>query len=336
MQASSAVSRSCLQPRQHGLRLGVAEARVELEHLGPARGHHQAGVQDAAEGSAALLEAVDDRLVHVAHDLGGARRVDARHRGVAAHAAGVRPGVAFADALEVLRRRHRDRRARRRTARAATAPRPRGTPRPARARPASPKRRSTKKSRSASLASAGDWAMITPLPAARPSAFSTAGYEAQSICASACSYEVNSTQDGGRARRPRASAPSRTPCCPRCARPRRAGRTRAGPRASSASTTPATSGASGPTIVRSTCSSRRQAHDAVDVLGRDVEAARVGGDAGVARRAQHLGRARAAQQRAHDRVLAAAAADDQDLSVRHCDPLPRDVAGDARAEHDER
>ena len=51
----------------------------------------------------------------------------------------------------------------------------------------------------------------------------------------------------------------------------------------------------------------------------DVEAARVGGDAGVAGRAQHLRRARAAQQRAHDRVLAPAAADDQHArSRRHC------------------
>ena len=73
-----------------------------------------------------------------------------------------------------------------------------------------------------------------------------------------------------------------------------------------------------------------QPHEAVDVLGRHVEAARVARDAGVAGRAQHLGRARAAPQRAHDRVLAAAAADDQDPSLRHCGSLIRDVAGDRR------
>ena len=39
-----------LEPRQHRLRLGVAEAAVELEHLGPGGGQHQPGVEDAVEG----------------------------------------------------------------------------------------------------------------------------------------------------------------------------------------------------------------------------------------------------------------------------------------------
>ena len=62
----------------------------------------------------------------------------------------------------------------------------------------------------------------------------------------------------------------------------------------------------------------RQAHDALDILGRNVDAARVSGDARVAGRAQHLRSPRAAQQRADDRVLAPAAAGDQHAGRGHC------------------
>ena len=50
-----------------------------------------------------------------------------------------------------------------------------------------------------------------------------------------------------------------------------------------------------------------------DVVGGDVEQAGVLRDAGVARRAQQLGLLRRAAERAHERVLAAAGADDEDL-----------------------
>ena len=56
----------------------------------------------------------------------------------------------------------------------------------------------------------------------------------------------------------------------------------------------------------------RRAGERLDVAGADVEHARVAQDAGVARGAEHLGALRGAQQRAHDRVLAPAAADDED------------------------
>ena len=52
------------QARQHGLRLGVAEAAVELEHLRPVGGHHQPRVEHAVVRRAAPSQLVDDRLVH--------------------------------------------------------------------------------------------------------------------------------------------------------------------------------------------------------------------------------------------------------------------------------
>ena len=51
----------------------------------------------------------------------------------------------------------------------------------------------------------------------------------------------------------------------------------------------------------------------LDVVGGDGDGARVGRDARVAGRAQHLGALGRAQQGADDRVLAPAAADDEDL-----------------------
>ena len=52
------------------------------------------------------------------------------------------------------------------------------------------------------------------------------------------------------------------------------------------------------------------------VAGADVEQARVARDAGVAGRAEHLGLLRRAPERADDRVLAPARADDEDLHDR--------------------
>ena len=59
----------------------------------------------------------------------------------------------------------------------------------------------------------------------------------------------------------------------------------------------------------------RRRDDAFGVLGGDLEAAGVGRDPGIARSAQHLARLRRARERAHDRVLASPAADDQDLQT---------------------
>ncbi len=56
--------------------------------------------------------------------------------------------------------------------------------------------------------------------------------------------------------------------------------------------------------------------DSVDVIGSDVEQPRIPRDAGVAGRAQQLVLPSRALQRKHDRVLAPASADDQDLHAR--------------------
>jgi len=90
------------EAEEDGLGFGVAEAGVELEDHGAARGHHETDEEDSAKGSAFLCHAVDDFLGYVVDDpageLGGGEGVG----GVGAHAAGVGAGVAFADALVVL------------------------------------------------------------------------------------------------------------------------------------------------------------------------------------------------------------------------------------------
>ena len=92
------------QPGKDGLRLRVAEAHVVLEHPGAGDRHHQARVEDAVEGRAAIRHRGDDRTVDQVGDLLHAVGADAGHRRVAAHAAGVRPLVAVEDSLVVLRR----------------------------------------------------------------------------------------------------------------------------------------------------------------------------------------------------------------------------------------
>ena len=156
--------------------------------------------------------------------------------------------------------------------------------------------------------------MITPLPAARPSAFSTRRVGGARRSRSSASSRVAS--DGVRGGRDAGLAPSAS--LARTFEPSSSAAAALGPNAampasSSASTTPATSGASGPTTTRSTRARRRRGDDRVDVVGGDIEAAGVGGDPGVAGRAEQLRRVRRAGQRADDRVLAPAAADDEDL-----------------------
>ena len=96
-----------VEQRQENLRLGVAEAGVELEDHRAFVGEHQAGVQHAAIRGPVARHPPRDRL----EDLGDCalERVAAepRHRGEGAHAAGVRPGVPDAEPLVVARRRQR-------------------------------------------------------------------------------------------------------------------------------------------------------------------------------------------------------------------------------------
>ena len=124
------------------------------------------------EGDAAPRHRGDDRLVHRVDDLLDLLGTDPRHRRVAAHAAGVRPLVAVEDPLVVLGRGEWDdvlavaEREQRELFTLEELLQHDGR---------CPKRRSVKNTSTASRASASLAQMITPLPAASPSALSTAG-----------------------------------------------------------------------------------------------------------------------------------------------------------------
>ena len=99
-----------LQAHHHRLRFRIAEAHVELDHLRRAGGvDHQPGVEEAGERHAVGDHAAHGRLDHLAHHARVHFGRDHRRRRIRAHAAGVRAGVAVADALVVLRGRHRQR-----------------------------------------------------------------------------------------------------------------------------------------------------------------------------------------------------------------------------------
>ena len=93
-----------VEQRHQGLGLRVAEARVELDHLHPARGQREAGVQQPGERRAAARHLVDGRLQHPGEHVLDETLRRPRERRVGAHAAGVRAPVAVEDALEVLGR----------------------------------------------------------------------------------------------------------------------------------------------------------------------------------------------------------------------------------------
>ena len=94
------------QHREQGLRLGVAEAAVELEHVGRSVGRdHQAGVEHSLVRRPPGRHLVQRGHQHLAaHPLDELLGGEA-HRAVGAHAARVGPRVALAQALVVLRRR---------------------------------------------------------------------------------------------------------------------------------------------------------------------------------------------------------------------------------------
>ena len=290
---------------------GSPKRQLNSSTLGPSRGHHQPGVEDAVVGRPAARERLDDGPVDEVGELLDALGVETRARASSCpsrrcwarrrrrrSACSPAPGPAGATFSPVAERQQRellalevlledDRRSRRSAAR----------------------RRTTS---TASRASSSVAQMITPLPAASPSAFSTAGRRRTETCSSASS-RLRSTACAAVGTPASAISSLAWSFEPSSRAASALGPKAAIPASSSASTRPATSGASGPTTTRSTASSRAAATSAVDVLGADVEAARVGRDPGVAGRAEDLGRARGARQRAHDRVLAPAASDDEDL-----------------------
>src|SRR5438128_6909152 len=88
------------EQRDDRLRLGIPETAIGLEDARPRVGQHQAGVERTDERRPAPRELLEHGAVDAVHDL---LRVDALDGRVRAHAARVRPRVAVADALEVLR-----------------------------------------------------------------------------------------------------------------------------------------------------------------------------------------------------------------------------------------
>ena len=94
-----------VQAGQQGLRLGVAEPGVELEHPRPVGRHHQPRVERAREGRPPALHLGDHRPVDPVEQLVGQRVGDVGHRRDRAHPPRVGPGVALADRLVVPRRR---------------------------------------------------------------------------------------------------------------------------------------------------------------------------------------------------------------------------------------
>ena len=96
-----------LDEREHGLRLGVAEAHVVLDQARSVGGQHQPGEDHADVRGARRGEVVEDGLDELGDQVVGV--VGHRCRRVGAHAAGVRPGVALAETLVVLGEWERDR-----------------------------------------------------------------------------------------------------------------------------------------------------------------------------------------------------------------------------------
>ena len=97
-----------VEPGEHDLGLGVAEPRVELDDPDALRRDDEPAVEEADERGALGLERADrrqrDRVEHLVDErrLGTPAVGEPGQRRVGAHAAGVRAGVAVADALVVL------------------------------------------------------------------------------------------------------------------------------------------------------------------------------------------------------------------------------------------
>ena len=94
------------KPGEHHLGLRVPKPTVELEHVGrTVRRQHQPGVQHALVGRALRRHLAQHGLEHLAAHPRQQRRRGHAHRGVGAHPAGVRAGVALSEPLVILRRR---------------------------------------------------------------------------------------------------------------------------------------------------------------------------------------------------------------------------------------
>ena len=216
------------------------------------------------------------------------RVVEPRHRRVGAHPAGVRPGVAVADPLEVLRRAERDDAGGRRRARTARPRRPRAAPRSRR------RRRTPCTARSASSSSSAVRQTKTPLPDGEP-----VGLD-----------DARRARDGQRRGRRHAGRPQHLlrerlrPFDPRG----RGARAEDGDavRGAARRRRPRRVAPSGPITTRSVAERHREAEQPVAVVGAHRVAAAERRDAGVAGRGVQLGQAAGsarAARRARARAL---------------------------------
>ena len=92
------------EPGQDRLAFGVAETDVEFEKFRTILGDHQSGEEHAFEGVSFLAHAVHRRFDDLFHHPRDHLIRHHRRRGIGAHAARVRPGVAFAESLMILGR----------------------------------------------------------------------------------------------------------------------------------------------------------------------------------------------------------------------------------------
>ena len=92
------VPKTSAEPMHQRLRFRIAEAHVELDHLGPIGRHHQSRVEKAGEAGRAHRRLNDG----VENSLSVSRSYDAPIA-VSAHASGVRARVAVVDGFVILR-----------------------------------------------------------------------------------------------------------------------------------------------------------------------------------------------------------------------------------------
>ena len=97
--AKERIEQTALDAGEDRLRLGIAEAAVELDHVRAVLGEHEPGVEAAGERRPAARELAQDGAVDRLEDLVDGRRVGNRRE--RSHAAGVRAGVPVADRLVV-------------------------------------------------------------------------------------------------------------------------------------------------------------------------------------------------------------------------------------------
>ena len=311
--AEQSSSRSRAQPRQHRLGLGIAEAAVELEHLGAGLGHHQPGVEDAVEGGAAAGHQLDNGAVDAgrrsprparrrsrepASSCPCRRCSGPRRRRGSACSPGPAPGAP---------------RSPRRRAPAGRAPRPPGTPRgrPRSARSAARQRKPRPPRGPPASVCADDHSLAGGEPVRLEHAGIRGAGDLLERLLAAPEHGVRGRRHAGLGHQLLGDGPS----SPRAWRPPRRGRRPRFPpprarRPAPRPAAPPVPRSQGPRLRRGP--RRRSRRTSSAPISRQRASAAM---PGVARGAENVGRSGRAPQRAHDRVLASAAADHQDLHL---------------------